>query len=78
MQGGTCSAAAVAVGGLVPTPDAPGGGGSGAHRQAARRRGIANAAAQAAGALGDDVLGDIFASAEYRRAVAGTYVRPRR
>jgi len=74
VQGGKCSAAAVAVGGLVPSPirlAAVEGALTGKPLDAAN---IANAAAQAAGALGDDVLGDIFASAEYRRAVVGTYV----
>jgi CO/xanthine dehydrogenase FAD-binding subunit len=36
---------------------------------------IAEAATKIAADLGDDVMGDIFASAEYRKAVAPVYVR---
>jgi CO/xanthine dehydrogenase FAD-binding subunit len=32
------------------------------------------AAAQVSASLGDDVLGDLFASADYRKAVAPVYV----
>jgi len=35
---------------------------------------IGAAAAKTAAALPADLVGDIFASADYRRAVAGTYV----
>ena len=35
---------------------------------------IATAAANASDDLGDDVIGDVFASAEYRRSVATVYV----
>ena len=36
---------------------------------------FAAAAAAVSGDLGDDLLGDIFASADYRKAVAPVYVR---
>ena len=75
LSGGTCSAASVALGGLVPF----------ARRAAAVERAltgqrpdesiIAAAAAKTAEALGNDTLGDIFASADYRRAVAAVYVK---
>jgi aerobic carbon-monoxide dehydrogenase medium subunit len=75
LSGGTCSAAAVALGGLVPF----------ARRAAAVERAlvgqrpddpaIAAAAARAADDLGNEVNGDLFASADYRRAVAPVYVK---
>jgi aerobic carbon-monoxide dehydrogenase medium subunit len=74
VQGGTCTAAAVAVGGLVPTPRRLAAVEAALTGKPLDAATIANAAAQAAGGLGEDVLGDLFASAEYRRAVAGTYV----
>ncbi len=75
MKGGSCEAAQVVIGGLVPVP--------------ARLRDVeaavkgarpsddvtAKAAAAAAKQLGGDILGDIFASAEYRKAVAPVYVK---
>jgi carbon-monoxide dehydrogenase medium subunit len=74
-SGGTCSAARVALGGLV----------SHATRAQAVEQAlvgttldtaaIAAAAAQVGADLGSDVTGDIFASAEYRTAVAPVYVK---
>ena len=75
MKGGSCEAAQVAIGGLVPVP--------------ARLRDVeaavkgarpsqdvtAKAAAEATKQLGGDVLGDVFASAEYRKAIAPVYVK---
>jgi len=75
LAGGTCSAAAVALGGLVPF----------ARRAVSVERAltgqrpdeatIAAAAAKTTEELGEDTLGDIFASADYRRAVAAVYVK---
>ena len=75
VAGNACSAARVALGGLLPH----------ASRAAAVEKAltgkpldtsaIANAAAQAGSDLGDDVTGDIFASAAYRKAVAPVYVK---
>lgn len=72
---GTCSSVRVAVGGLVPF----------AMRAASVERALtgqkpdqsvlAAAAARVADDLGSDVSGDIFASAEYRRAMAPIYVK---
>jgi aerobic carbon-monoxide dehydrogenase medium subunit len=72
---GTCSAAAVALGGLVPF----------ARRATAVERAIAGqrpddtaiaaASARTADDLGPEVNGDLFASADYRRAVAPVYVK---
>jgi aerobic carbon-monoxide dehydrogenase medium subunit len=74
MQGGTCQDVRVALGGLVPH----------ARRTAAVEQSLAGTSADeaaitaAAGLvtqdLGEDVLGDIYASAEYRAAVAPVYV----
>ncbi len=75
VAGNACSAARVALGGLLPH----------ASRAAAVEKAltgkpldtpaIANAAAQAGSDLGDEVTGDIFASAAYRKAVAPVYVK---
>ena len=75
VQDGTCSAARVAVGGLLPS----------ARRVPSVERAllgkvltsdsIAAAAAAASADLGGDVAGDLFASAEYRAAMAPIYVR---
>jgi carbon-monoxide dehydrogenase medium subunit len=75
VAGNACSAARVALGGLLPH----------ASRAAAVEKAltgkpldtpaIANAAAQAGSDLGDEVTGDIFASAVYRKAVAPVYVK---
>jgi carbon-monoxide dehydrogenase medium subunit len=74
MTNGTCMAARVSLGGLLPGP----------RRASAVERALigklaseaaTNAAAQQVGAdLGNDVTGDIYASAEYRSAVAPVYV----
>jgi carbon-monoxide dehydrogenase medium subunit len=75
VKDGTCSSAAVAVGGLVPRPV----------RAAAVERALggqplsaetfAKAASQVSRDLGTDILGDIYASAEYRKAVAPVWVK---
>ena len=75
VAGNVCSTARVALGGLLPH----------ASRAAAVEKAltgkpldtsaIANAAAQVGSDLGDDVTGDIFASAAYRKAVAPVYVK---
>lgn len=75
VKNGQCAAARVAVGGLLPA--------------AARARAvekaltgarpspdaIARAAAQVSASLGADVLEDIYASAEYRKAMAVVYIK---
>ena len=75
VAGNACSAARVALGGLLPH----------ASRAAAVEKAligkpldtsaIANAAAHSGSDLGDEVTGDIFASAAYRKAVAPVYVK---
>ena len=74
VAGGSCRSARVAVGGLTVAPT----------RLAAVEQALAGAAltpesinaaaAKTASALPADLVGDIFASADYRRAIAGTYV----
>jgi carbon-monoxide dehydrogenase medium subunit len=71
---GTCTAAAVVAGGLVPGPTRLAPVEAALVGRPLSEPTIAEAAAATAGALGHDVLGDIYASAEYRRAVAGSYV----
>lgn len=73
-QNGRCKSASIAVGGLVPKPTrAPSveKALSGKNITAESIRGAAEAIERD---LGDEVLGDIFASADYRRAMAKVYV----
>jgi carbon-monoxide dehydrogenase medium subunit len=75
VKDGTCAAARVAIGGLLPS----------ARRAVAVEKAlvgkaltdetIAAAAAQVASDLGNDAIGDLFASAEYRAAMAPIYVK---
>ena len=75
--GGNITTAAVAIGGLVPAPVRCGAVEQALTGQAASADTIAAAAGAVTGDLGADdaLLGDIFASAEYRKAVAPVYVR---
>ncbi|HAK55768.1 MAG: xanthine dehydrogenase family protein subunit M [Vicinamibacterales bacterium] len=73
-DGDTCRSAAVALGGLLPAPvrashveQAIGG-------QPLNEASITEAAARAGDDLGDEILGDVFASADYRQAMAPVYV----
>ena len=72
---GTCSAASVAVGGLTPAPVRCSGVEGALAGQALTTDTIAAAAAAVAGDVGDDLIGDVFASADYRKAVASVYVQ---
>lgn len=74
-SGGTCSAARVAIGGLLPVPVRCTAVERSIAGQRATTEAIRRAAAEVAGALKDDVMGDVFASAEYRKAVAPVYVK---
>ena len=75
VSGGTCTAASVAVGGVTPVPVRCGAVERALAGQTLSAESIAAAAGAAGGDLGDDLLGDVFASAEYRRAVTPVYVR---
>jgi carbon-monoxide dehydrogenase medium subunit len=71
---GVCSAASVAVGGLTAKATAAPSVGAALVGKALTVANIAAAAAQVANDLGEDVMGDIHASADYRRAMASVYV----
>ena len=71
---GVCSAASVAVGGLTAKATAAPSVGAALVGKALTAANIAAAAAQVANDLGEDVMGDIHASADYRRAMASVYV----
>ena len=75
VAGGTCSAAAVAVGGATAVPVRCAAVEAALAGQAVSADAIAAAAANAGGDLGDDLLGDVFASGEYRKAVAPVFVQ---
>ena len=75
VSAGTCSAAAVAVGGLVPLPRRAASVENALVGQALTAENIANAAGKVVSDLGDDILGDIYAAADYRKAVAPVWVK---
>ena len=73
-KGGTCSAARVAIGGLLPAavrcPDVE----RALEQQRLSADSVARAANEVSRVLNDEVMGDVFASADYRRAMAPVYV----
>ena len=75
VAGGQCTAAAVAVGGLVPRPIRASSVEKALVGQALGPDNIEKAAALLLQDLGDDILGDIYASAEYRKATAPVWVK---
>ena len=74
-SGGTCTAAAVAIGGLVPRATRAASVERALSGQKLSADSIAEAAAGIARDLGGDLLGDLYASAEYRKAVAPVWVK---
>ena len=75
VSGGTCSSASVVVGGVESTPAR-----ASSVEAALAGSDLSDAAMDAAAAavggdLNGDAMGDVFASAEYRRAMAAVYVR---
>ncbi|MDA1348620.1 MAG: xanthine dehydrogenase family protein subunit M [Chloroflexi bacterium] len=75
VDGGKCSSASVAIGGVEATPTK-----ASAVESALVGSDLSNGALDAAaeavlGDFGGDILGDIFASAEYRTAMAVVYLR---
>jgi carbon-monoxide dehydrogenase medium subunit len=72
---GTCKTAAIALGGLVPVPTRAGSVERALEGQKLDPQVIASAAQHVKADLGTDVLGDLYASDEYRRAVAHVHVR---
>lgn len=75
VENGTYSAASVAVGGLTPTATAAPSVVEALVGQPATAETIAAAAEKVTDDLGDEVMGDIHASAEYRRHMAVVYVK---
>ena len=75
VKDGACTAASVAVGGLLPSARRARAVEKALVGQAATEAAVAAAAQQVGADLGHDVTGDIFASAEYRRAMAPVYVK---
>ncbi len=73
-SGGKCTAATVALGGLVPQPVRAASVEKALVGQALSPDLIAKASAQVSKDLGSDILGDLYASAEYRRAMAPIWV----
>jgi carbon-monoxide dehydrogenase medium subunit len=74
LQGGVCKGATVVVGGLVPAPLRLGAVEAALEGQRPDEAAISRAAAAASAAIGDRAIGDIFASAEYRRGVAPVWI----
>src|SRR5881296_864680 len=74
-SGGKCSAARVAVGGMVPRPVRASSVERAITGQELSAENIAKAASQVTENLGNEVLGDIFASEQYRRSVASVWVK---
>ena len=75
VSNGKCTAASIALGGLVPAPVRASSVEKALVGQTLSPDMIAKAANQVGSDLGSDVLGDIFASAEYRKAVAPVWVK---
>ncbi len=75
LRGGTVGNVAVALGGLVPAAARAGSVEQALSGQEASAEAIAAAAAAVSNDLGADLIGDIYASAEYRRAMAPVCVK---
>jgi carbon-monoxide dehydrogenase medium subunit len=75
MDGNTCSSARVAVGSLTPKPVRLPSVEAALEGSSADEQSLASAAANAGNELGENLLGDIHASAEYRREMAPVYVK---
>ena len=72
---GKCTSAAVALGGLTPHALRAAAVEKAITGQTLSPNTITNAAAQVTRDLGDEILGDVFASAGYRKAVAPVWVK---
>ena len=75
VSGGTCTAAAVAVGGCVPQPVRASSVEKALTGQSLSAETIAKAASQVTLDLGPDIIGDLYASADYRKAVVSVWVK---
>lgn len=74
VEAGACTSATVVVGGLAPAPVRAASVERALTGQPLTEAAMTNASTVVEEDLGDDLLGDAFASAEYRRAVAHVYV----
>ena len=75
MDGDRCTAASIALGGLVPAPVRASSVERALTGQTLNVENVQAACDQVANDLGEDVIGDIFASAEYRRLMAAVEIR---
>lgn len=75
VENGRCQSARIAVGGLVPTPVRARTVEAALTGQELTADNITAAVSHLAADLGNDLIGDVFASAEYRRAVAPVEVK---
>jgi carbon-monoxide dehydrogenase medium subunit len=71
---GACTSARVAIGGLLPAPVRCGDVERTLEKQRISSESLARAASEVRRVLNDDVMGDIFASVDYRKAMAPIYV----
>jgi carbon-monoxide dehydrogenase medium subunit len=71
---GVCTSARVAIGGLLPAPVRCGDVERTLEKQRISSENLARAASEVRRVLNDDVMGDIFASVDYRKAMAPIYV----
>lgn len=74
-EGGRCVSARVAVGGFVPTPRRAPSVEAALAGQELTAANLESAANQLSNDLGDEIIGDVFASADYRRAIAPVEVK---
>jgi carbon-monoxide dehydrogenase medium subunit len=75
VKDGKCSAARVAIGGLLPSARRAASVESALAGKTLSDDVIADAVKQVAADLGSDVSGDLYASAEYRSAMAPVYLK---
>ncbi len=75
VNGGVCTAARVAVGGLVPAPVRARSVEAALAGARPSAEAIASAAQQVLADLGEEILGDVYASADYRKAMAPVFVK---
>ena len=75
VKDGTCAAARVAIGGLLPNARRTASVESALAGKALSDEAISAAASKVAADLGSDVSGDLFASADYRAAIAPVYLK---
>lgn len=75
VSNGVCNSASVAVGGLTPKATKANSVGAALTGQPLNDDNIASAAQAVSKDLGDNILGDIHADADYRRAMAPVYVK---